>query len=180
MNTFKFHSGALLCALIVISSTLTGCFSRDENVRIELKELTKSVKPKIKALPAAVNYEPLPYEVEALADPFSPTKTVSKASAASPQPDMRRTKEALEAYPLESIRMVGTLKASGVLQAAVSVDGFLYKVRPGQYIGQNFGKVLKVTETSVFIKEMVQEPGGDWSEHETTLSMQDSTEVKKK
>lgn len=159
---------------------MTGCSSRDENVRLELKDLTRSVRPKIKPLPAPVNYEPLPYDVEALADPFSPGKAVTKVSAASPQPDMRRTKEPLEAYPLESIRMVGTVRTAGVLHAALSVDGFLFKVRPGQYLGQNFGKVLRVNETSIDIKEMIQEPGGTWSENETSLSMQDSTEVKKK
>lgn len=173
-----FRNGVLISATACILVGLTGCSGREENVRLELKVLTQDVKSKIKPLPAAVIYDVIDYKVEALADPFSPAKIVQRAAGS--QPDTKRIKEALEAYPLESVRMVGTVLSGGVLHAALSVDGFLFKIRPGQYVGQNYGKVIRINATSIDIKELVQESNGDWTETPTQLSMQDSTEVKSK
>lgn len=162
------------------AALMAGCAVHDD-VKSELKDLTKSHKSKIDPLPAPGVYEAHSYDVESLADPFSPAKiSMQNRPSKGNQPDLKRAKEALEAFPLETVRMVGSVSIKGKLHVVLLVDGAMYHVREGNYVGQDYGRVMKVRESELVLKEMIQEPSGDWSERETILSIQDSTEVKKK
>ncbi len=85
---------------------------------------------------------------------------------------MNRPREPLEAYPLESIKFVGSLSQSKQTHAIVQVDGALHQVKVGGYMGQNFGVVTKISETEMNLRELVQDPGGDWVERMSTLHLQ--------
>jgi len=88
------------------------------------------------------------------------------------QPNLDRPKEELEDFPLESLSMVGYLFQKNVGHAVIrSSEGRIYRVKAGNYIGQNFGQIISVSETEVKIKEMVQDSAGDWSERESTLQL---------
>ena len=92
--------------------------------------------------------------------------------------DMDRPREPLEAYPLESLNYVGVMTRKKVSFALIRVDGALYQVRTGNYMGQNFGVVTAVNESEVVLKELVQDSAGDWVEKESKLLLQ-GQEVKK-
>lgn len=124
-------------------------------------------------------YEPVPYTAYDLADPFGPAK-IQLVAAKAPgsggglAPDLNRPKEPLEAYPLETLRMVGTLARGRQTYGLVKSDAGLYRVRVGNYLGQNFGLITKITDSEIALRELVQDSGGDWSERESTLLLQEA------
>ena len=89
--------------------------------------------------------------------------------------ELNRRKEALEYFPLDTMVMVGSLLKRGQQAALVKVDGLLYQVKYGAYLGQNYGRVLKVSETEVTLREIVQDAGGEWIERPATLQLQEGT-----
>ena len=79
-----------------------------------------------------------------------------------------------EAFPLENLKMVGTLQQQKNMYALIKTpDNNLYRVRSGDYIGQNFGRITDINETAVKLKELVQDSGNDWKEEERTLLLQE-------
>ena len=87
---------------------------------------------------------------------------------------MDRRREPLEAFPLDTIHMVGVLRRPDAVAALLQVDRVVYQARVGNYIGQNFGVITKITEGEVTLKETVQDSSGDWVERITTLQLQES------
>jgi type IV pilus assembly protein PilP len=85
----------------------------------------------------------------------------------------------LEGFPLDAIKMVGTLQKAGVAYALLQIDRSVYQVRTGQHLGQNFGLITSVNEDAVTIKEIVQDATGDWVERMAKLELQDSKESTK-
>jgi type IV pilus assembly protein PilP len=88
-------------------------------------------------------------------------------------PELARRKEPLEAFPLDSMAMVGSLDKAGVATALLKVDSLIYQVKVGNYLGQNYGKVVKITETAIQLREIVQDATGDWTERMTMLDLQE-------
>jgi type IV pilus assembly protein PilP len=88
-------------------------------------------------------------------------------------PELVRRKEALEAFPLDAVTMVGSYVQAGRPVALVMVDSLLYQVRPGNYLGQNYGKVNKISETEVILREIVQDAVGEWIERPAKLQLQE-------
>ena len=97
------------------------------------------------------------------------------ANATLIAPELNRRKEPLEAYPLDTMAMVGSLVKTGQPVALVRVDNLLYQVKVGAYLGQNYGRVMKVTETEVVLREIVQDATGDWIERPATLQLQEKS-----
>ena len=90
-------------------------------------------------------------------------------------PELNRRKEPLEAFPLDAMSMVGSLLKQGQPVALVKVDALLYQVRPGNYLGQNYGRITKVAETEVVLRELVQDAAGEWVERTATLQLQEKS-----
>lgn len=162
-------------AVLMLGVLLAACSSQDhDDLRQWMKEATANIKGRIPALPQVKPYEPVAYDVGNLIDPFKPGKAgeETKKGGGGIRPDMDRPREPLEAYPLESLKYVGVMTKKKVSYAIVQVDGALYQVRAGNYMGQNFGVVTKVTEAEVTLKELVQDSAGDWVERESSLMLQ--------
>lgn len=139
-------------------------------------------KPKIDPIPEPKKFTPQAYTQEAAIDPFSSQKltqalkretTQSTSSAALLAPELARRKEPLESYPLDAVSMVGSLVKKGQPVALVKVDNLLYQVHPGNYLGQNYGRIQKVGETEVVLREIVQDAAGEWTERTATLQLQE-------
>lgn len=162
--------------VVLISLFLVACSGGEhEDLRQWMNEASKDMKGRIPPLPQVKPYEPLPYDAGNLIDPFKPSKIGSeqkKGSGGGRQPDLDRPREPLEAYPLESLKYVGVMTRKKVSYAIILVDGSLYQVRPGNYMGQNFGVITSVSEDEVKLKELVQDSAGDWVEKESTLILQ--------
>ena len=169
-------------AVALASLALVACAGGDhEDLRQWMNDASKDVKGRIPPLPEVKPYEPVPYDASNLIDPFKPAKIGAeqkKGGGGGLQPDLDRPREPLEAYPLESLKYVGVMTRKKVSYAIVQVDGSLYQVRVGNYMGQNFGVITRVTESEVALKELIQDSAGDWVERASTLLLQGQEEKK--
>jgi len=161
-------------SLLLTLLLLAGCGGEEfQDLRDFVKNAGADMRGKIEPPPDVKPYEPFTYDNDtSLPDPFKPRKPDARnaKTTGQNQPNLNRPKEELEDYPLESLKMVGSLFQKGVGNAVIrSAEGKIYQVKAGNYIGLNFGQVISVTETEVKIKEMVQDSVGDWSERESSL-----------
>jgi len=168
-------------ALILAAFALAACDGGEQQeLRAELKDLTKDLRGKVQPLPVVKPYEPVPYTAFEMPDPFGPAKILVAAAkgaggaAGGLRPDPNRPKEPLEAYPLESLKMVGTLEQGKQTYGLVRADAGLYRVRVGNYMGQNFVLITKISDGEITLRELIQDAGGDWAERESTLLLQEA------
>ena len=120
--------------------------------------------------------------MESGVEPFDSTKltqalrkdsTQLASNAALIAPEMARRKESLEAYPLDAMTMVGSLDKKDVPTALLKVNNLIYPVRVGNHIGQNYGKIVRISENMIQLREIVQDATGDWVERMTSLDLQE-------
>jgi type IV pilus assembly protein PilP len=124
-------------------------------------------------------YVPFAYNAFDLPDPFKPRKIEPTRGSNKLAPDMNRRKESLESYPIESLRMVGTLERDKTMYALVRAnDKTVYQVRSGNYMGQNFGIVTSITEGDIRLRELVQDSSGDWADRQSRLLLDDQEQKK--
>jgi type IV pilus assembly protein PilP len=151
---------------------LGACSSELDELKAFVKESEKGLPRKIDPLPAVKPFEPFAYEGFDLPDPFKPRKLASKEGGGGGlAPDLNRRKEPLEAFPLEQLKMVGTLSQGTDTYAIVRAEKTLYRVRRGNYMGQNFGLITDVTDGEIKLKEIVQDSAGDWAERQSVLPL---------
>jgi type IV pilus assembly protein PilP len=173
----------------LVSGALFGLAACDRvehaDLQAELRELTKDAKGKVDPLPQVKPYEPVAYAAMNEADPFGPAKIKllnpkadEKSTGDKPGPDMARPKQPLEAFPLESMRMVGTLSRNRQTFALLKADQGIFRVQVGNFIGQNYGLITKISDAEISLKEMVQEGDGNWTERISSVMLQE-TEAKK-
>jgi type IV pilus assembly protein PilP len=156
---------------------LAACGEQHSDLRQFVKESDNLPRGRIPPLPEVKPYEAVTYNAFDLVDPFTPRKVEPPKGASGGrglQPDFNRRKEPLEAYPLENLRMVGVLQQNRVSHALIKApDNNVYRVRAGNYLGQNFGRIVSVTDTTVELKEIVQDSTGSWEEKDQTLQLQE-------
>ena len=132
---------------------------------------------RIPPLPEVKPYEPFEYAAFDLIDPFVPRKIEAPKVAGVPgglQPPPNHRKGPLEAFPLENLKMVGTLQQQKNIFALIKTpDNNLYRVRTGDFMGQNFGRIIDISESALKLKELVQDSGDEWKEEERTLLLQE-------
>ena len=165
--------------LIVSIATLVlaaGCGGQShKDLQDWMKDQGKGARGQLEPLPQIKPYEPFAYNDFDLPDPFKPRKIepVKGENTSKLAPDLNRRREPLEAYPLESLSMVGTLEKGKALYALVRTpERDIYQVRQGMHIGQNFGVIVDIDDADIKLKELVQDGSGDWSERSSTLNLQ--------
>ena len=160
---------------IAAAALVAGCGPSSHKDLVDwMNEQGKGVRGHLAPLPTIKPYEPFVYNDFDLPDPFKPRKIEPMKSDNSNKlaPDLNRRKEPLEAYPLESLSMVGTLEKGRTRYALVKTpDKDLYQVRQGMHMGQNYGVITDVTDTDIKLKELMQDGAGDWSERSSTLNL---------
>lgn len=168
--------------LLILASALvlTACAGDQEDIQGWMAEQEKGMAGTIKPLPEMQPVPVVKYEAEGAADPFivsriePETKTARRGG-----PDLDRRREPLEAYPLESLQLVGVLTQNRKVHALVRADQNLHQVKVGNYMGQNFGLVTAISESEVTLKELVEDMNGDWVERISTLLLQEQQEARK-
>lgn len=161
---------------VAVLLSLTACSgSGHDDLTQFVKESGANLRGKVEALPEMRPYQPFAYNAFDLPDPFKPRKLKPSAGGGGgAQPDMTRPKEPLESFALETLKMVGVLKQKNAIYAVIKTpENTIYRVRTGNYLGQNFGKVVAITDTEVKLKETVQDSTGDWAERDSTLTLQE-------
>ena len=160
--------------LIPIALAVLGaCSSEMEELKTFVRDSEKGLPRRIDPLPPVKPFEPFTYEGFDLPDPFKPRKLSppKEGGGGGLAPDLNRRKEPLEAFPLEQLKMVGTLSQGKDTYALVRADKTLYRVKKGNYMGQNFGLITDVTESEIKLKEIVQDSAGDWAERQSVLPL---------
>lgn len=156
--------------------------SGEDDLRNWIVEERNQTRPKVAPIPAPKQFVPEKYPDTSVTEPFSSVKLTQALKRESSQavtngalvaPELARRKEPLESFPLDSMSLVGNLSKLGQPVALVRVDNLLYQVRSGNYLGQNYGKVTKITETQVTLREIVQDAAGEWIERVATLELQE-------
>lgn len=166
--------GATLLAI-----SLAACSnSNTEDLRAYVEEVKSRQHPSVEPLPEFAPYETHLYQASTDRDPFTPPvlaapkSEVAQASGDGISPDFNRAREPLEAEPLDSLRMVGTLERSGSSWALVRMsDSTIHRVKPGNYVGQNHGKIVGITESEVELTEIVPDGLGGWMERQAALAL---------
>jgi type IV pilus assembly protein PilP len=165
----------VVISTLVLASCGGGEFS---DLKEFVDQSSQGLRGRVDPLPQVKAYEPMSYNAFDLPDPFRPRKVeTGKGAGSGPSPDLNRRKEALEAYPLESLKMVGTLERANQRWALIKTpDTNLYRVRRGNYLGQNFGVIAMITESSIQLKELIQDTTGSWSERTSNLQLLEQEE----
>ena len=164
-------------AALALLSLLAACGGGDDP-RAFVANAGKDLRGKVDPLPEVKPYEPFTYTATDLPNPFKPRKLTPPPGEGKGgiQPPRDHVKQILENYPLEGLKMVGTLQQNKMTFALIKTpDNNLYRVKQGNYMGQDFGIVTQVTDTGINITEIVQDSGGDWTERATKLEMSEST-----
>jgi type IV pilus assembly protein PilP len=156
-----------------IGLLVAGCGGEShQDLRAWMQDQGKGVKGKLDPLPQVKPYEPFAYNAFDLPDPFKPRKIEPVKGGSKLAPDLSRRKEPLEAFPLESLQMVGTLQRGKSTYALVrTTDKDIYQIKIGNYMGQNFGVVVEITDGEIRLKELVQDGAGDWTERSSTIQL---------
>lgn len=169
-------------SVLTVALVLAGCeeqsFSDLEQYIAEVKLRPKGM---IKPLPEPKQPEPFTFKPEDLRDPFKPIKASDGPGQINPQeskggikPDLNRRKEELEAFPMESLKMIGTINAKSELWGLVkSSDNTVYRVKIGNYMGQNYGKIIRISPDRIELMEIVPDQPGTWREQQMTLMLSD-------
>ncbi len=165
---------------ILCGALLMSCSSSSE-IKKFIEETKKANTSNISPLPHLKEYEQVIYTASKLRDPFNmPVRNVTlklnthveNVRIASKRPDADRKKEYLERMPLDSLTMVGTIKKKGEMWALIiDKTGIIHKVREGNYVGENAGKIKKISENNMDIDEMIADEQGNWVNRKANLSI---------
>ena len=176
---------ARLALIVSACLGLVACGSSEhEELQQWMSEQRSQTRPKVQPLPEPTKFAPQAYTQEGAIEPFSNQKLLQALKRDSSQatanagliaPELNRRKEPLEAMPLDSVAMVGSLIKQGQPVALVRVDNLLYQVRVGNYLGQNYGRITKISETELALREIVQDASGEWTERAANIQLQEGS-----
>jgi len=159
-------------ALTVIAvALLAGCSSRDSDLN-EFIERTKQEQPAgVEPLPEVKPYESFFYTAQNMRSPFMPGGS-GESSSPSVRPDSKRNREFLEQFSLDTLKMVGTLTMGGRRYGLVQTkDGIVHRVQPGNYLGQNEGRISTIEDSKISVTEIVPDGLGGYMERAAQLAL---------
>lgn len=169
----------LVLALGVAAFALAACGGEQGELTQWMEQQRREVKPNVEPISPPKKFTPQPYLAMNGVEPFSNQKLTVALKQEARQPnsllsaELNRRKEPLEAYPLDSMSMVGSVTKAGRPYALLRVDNLLYQVKQGDYLGQNYGKIMRISETDVSLREIVQDAAGEWIERNSALQLQE-------
>jgi type IV pilus assembly protein PilP len=169
---------AAVCGIL-----LAGCANEQDDIQLWMNQQTAGMRGVVKPLPEIKIFPVVDYIIMDDLEPFNiariePAKP-EKLRINDPRLDPDRQREPLEAYPLESLKMVGILAQKKGIHALIEADKALYQVHIGNFMGRNFGKVTAITSDTMEIQELVEDPNAGWVERTNSLQLQERQEAGK-
>jgi type IV pilus assembly protein PilP len=159
--------------ILALAAAAAGCGGAHEDLITYIDKVKARPGGRIDPLPQLKPYETFTYDAQSLRSPFVPDSPKGRALA-GPRPEANRPKEFLEQFPLDTLRMVGTLQRDntryGLLQTR---DGLVHRIVPGNYIGQNEGRVTTITDGEVQVEELVPDGIGGFFKRSATVGLSD-------
>ena len=179
-------SNRITAVVLTLTVLLMSACMGDEQEELSswMQRERNSIKPDVKPIPEPTKFEPYSYGGERFVEPFSNEKLASilKSGQSLPneksaliEPELNRRKQPLEAFPLDTMKMVGSLNRNRQLVGLVKVDTLLYQVSRDNYLGQNFGRILRIEENQIVLREIVQDAAGEWIERPAALQLQEES-----
>jgi type IV pilus assembly protein PilP len=162
---------------VLLLGALAGCANPNIDQLRSYVDAKKAAPPgRIEPLPEIKQITTFVYEPEGRRDPFMPTEEGQQEEARSVangiSPDFNRRKEELESYALDALRMVGILEQAGITWGLVETkEGTIHRVKAGNYMGQNHGKITHITEDKIELTEIVPNGTGGYSERQASLAL---------
>ena len=175
------HKGLLLGALTTLL-LLSACGADQDELTQWMDQQRREAKPSVAPLTPPKKFNPQSYAGVGGVEPFSAQKLLvalkqeARQSNSLLSAEINRRKEPLEAYPLDSMSMVGSVSRGGRPYALLRVNSLLYQVKTGDYLGQNYGRITKISESDVALREIVQDAAGEWIERPSALQLQEKSE----
>lgn len=173
MVMFSKQKNSLRLAAVVwlAVSTLSGCSSKDDELEQFITDTKKEPGGRVEPLPELKPYETYAYESVNMRSPFMPGGS-GGSSAAGLRPDIRRNREFLEQFSLDTLRMVGTLKLADRTYGLIKTkDGLVHRVLPGNYLGQADGRVTEISPSKISVVEIVPDGLGGYMERPAALAL---------
>lgn len=163
----------LLLALAAAAG-LAGCASSTREVEAWVDEVRARPAPPLDPLPVMKQFESFEYSPVGLRDPFSlPEPDRDDGNGKGPDPNRR--KEALEAFPLDALDMVGTIgTGGGQIGLVMAPDRVTYRMRVGNYMGQNDGRIIAIYDDRIELVELVPDGAGGWLERQAKIALDDN------
>jgi type IV pilus assembly protein PilP len=158
--------------LLLGALLLAACSRGTQDLQAWVAEVKNRPAPPLDPLPVMQQFETFQYTVQSMRDPFSAPSNDRRANSSGPRPDPNRRKEPLETFPLDSLDMVGTLGVGDKSVALVMApDKVVHRVRPGNHMGQNEGRVASVTDSRIELVELVPDGAGGWLERSVAVAL---------
>ncbi|MDR3214329.1 MAG: pilus assembly protein PilP [Azoarcus sp.] len=174
--------GALAVAT-VCAALLAGCADDQEDIQQWMDEQTVGMRGAVKPIPEIKIFTVVDYQATEDAEPFNATrlepKRPEKQQIDDPRLNPDRQREPLESFPLESLKMVGAMTQGKDIHALIQADSALYQVRIGNFLGQHYGRIVAITEDTVELQELIEDPNEGWIERNNSLRLQERQEAGK-
>lgn len=168
-NLFRFSWPVLAIGCLL----LPGCTRGTGDLEAQVQTIKDAQGEPLDPIPVMQTFETFTYDADRLRDPFTPSIDQDEDQAGSgARPDPNRTRETLEAFPLDTLDMVGTIGVGKTLTALIKdTDGVVHRVRPGGYLGQNYGQIIQVFEDRVELVELISNGSGGWMERPASIAL---------
>lgn len=160
-----------LILVVLAVASLSGCGGDNADLERYVAEVKARKAASIEPIPEIAAYEPYTYRAQDRRAPFTPTMPEPERSNSSLAPNLNREREPLEAYPLDALRMVGTISRSGVTFALIQApDNVVYRVTRGNHLGQNYGEITAVSGNGIALTEIVPDGMGGYDERPAAIA----------
>jgi len=174
-------SSNIKIAAIASALALAGCAQDMSDLRTYVEQVKARPGGRLEQPPPPKPYEEFIYEASEQRSPFAQEMTSQLAAASEGdvddggiRPPANHNRQALEEFPLDSLRMVGTVDKDGILFGLITnSEGEIYRVRPGNYMGLNYGRIIQIDEAAITLMEIVPDGLGGWMEREANVSIAD-------
>jgi len=165
-------------AMLLFASTIlvSACGGDQDDLDQFINEIKARPGGRIDPLPEITPYAGFTYvaDAEGLRSPFRPDTPQANSAVGGTRPDLDRSREYLESFPLDSLGMVGTLDIGGATYGLVqTADGLIHRVVPGNYMGQNDGRITRISESEIDVVEIISDGIGGYIERDAAVSLVD-------
>lgn len=158
----------LACGLVAVTAALAGCSHDVNDLQDYVRQVEARKAPAVKPIPQIKPYETYTYQDDNLRSPFQPP--AQQAHDSNVRPDTHRNKEYLEQFPLDGLKMVGTIRMNDTRYALIRDSaGIVHQVKRGNYMGQNDGRIVKIDASGMTLREIVPNGLGGYVKRETNI-----------
>lgn len=170
----RIHPAIFIFALLACTFLISGCVRDTSDLDGYIADVKARQSAPIEPIPEIKPFETFSYPTHALRDPFAPldfSPQVETSRSSGPRPDDARPREALEEYPLDTLRLMGTLQQKNNLWALIrDPSGTIHRVQTGNHMGKNHGRITQISEREVRLRELISDNAGGWIVREAALA----------